>query len=117
MADDERPPAREPDVALLCGPSPDGDGVAVLRAREGRVEAGVVRQLVEGKPLGAGEIVRLRPREGAPAVCDVEVQARIEPRAPATHGPAQVATDAYRESWERIFGPAAKDNRDPRALN
>jgi hypothetical protein len=58
---------------LLCGPTADGGGVAVLRAREGRVEVGEVRPLREGKPLGDGEIVRLRPRDGEASVCDVEV--------------------------------------------
>jgi hypothetical protein len=34
-------------------------------------------------------------------------------------GPAQVATRAYRDSWERIFGGDSSDESDPsdRALN
>ena len=94
------------DVALLLGPAPSGDGTAVLRARDGRVEAGVVRELREGRPLHGGEVVRLTPREGAPAVCDVEVHARVPGSAaarPTSFGPAQVASDAYRASWERTF--------------
>jgi len=49
-------------------------------------------------------------------VCDVEVMAKVtaaDSSAPKK-GPAQVATHAYRASWERIFGPAAEDTR---ALN
>ena len=58
MSDEPGPKAD--DVALLCGPAPSGDGGAVLRVRDGRVEAGVVRDLVEGRPLTGGGIVRLQ---------------------------------------------------------
>jgi hypothetical protein len=44
-------------------------------------------------------------------VCDVEVLAKVgggEASQPAQIGPAQVATRAYRDSWDRIFGEPAK---------
>ncbi len=110
---DEEPKQPEPgfDVVMLHGKTDDGQGARVLRARPGRLEAGEVRPLREGKPLGKGEVVSLSRRQDAPALYDVKVEHKLEaPEAPAappqksTPGPAQVATRAYRESWERIFG-------------
>jgi len=94
------------DVVLLHSPTDDGSGVRVLRARHGNVEMGEVRPVTCGKPITSGEVVTLRPREGAPRVCDVEVQYEAKPAAtlPAKTGPAQVATEAYRDNWETTFG-------------
>lgn len=103
MADDPHHPLGGPDVVLLAGPTEDGEGIRVVRAREERIEAGEVRPLKEGKPLTGGEIVKLAPREGSPRLCDVEVLTKISTEARG-NGPPQVATSAYRESWERIFG-------------
>src|SRR3954463_13568016 len=104
--------AAKQDVVLLHGPTEDGEGIRVLRARhtedapgEGNaapacvLEVGEVRPLKEGKPI-AGEVVRLTPRAGAPRVCDIEVMAKVDAAARGK-GPAQVATHAYRASWER----------------
>lgn len=109
--DDEEPKQPEPgfDVVMLHGKTEDGEGARVLRARPGRVEAGEVRPLREGKPLTKGEVVSLSRREDAPALYDVKVQHVVagpegSTSQKATPGPAQVATRAYRESWERIFG-------------
>src|ERR1700733_10286059 len=68
MPDDDR----NKDVLLLHSPTEDGDGVRVVRSRRGKVEVGEVRNVAECKPL-TGELVTLKPREGAPRVCDVEV--------------------------------------------
>ncbi len=125
--DEKKPDASAPDataqdVVLLHEPTDDGHGVRVLRAREGRIEAGVVRPLEEGKPITQGEVVKLTPRPGAPALCDVEVQ--YAPQAPPPRGkPVQVATKAYRDAWDRIFdagsntAETAGDAIDPRRLN
>jgi hypothetical protein len=107
-------PARK-DAVLIQGISEDGSTLAVLRAREDRIEAGLVRAVKEGEPL-EGELVKLTPRPDAPLVCDVEVQlpaGAINARggaeqpsdlAPGTRGrPAQVATDSYRENWDAIW--------------
>jgi hypothetical protein len=109
--DDEEPKQPEPsfDVVMLHGKTEDGEGARVLRARPGRLEGGEVRPLREGKPLGKGEVVSLSRRKDAPALYDVKVEHVVgEPAAPpppkSTPGPAQVATRAYRENWERIFG-------------
>jgi hypothetical protein len=108
------------DVALLCGPTEDGGGTRILRARKGRVEAGEVRPTRDGQPLSGGELVRLRPREGVPVLCDVEVLHEPAEAPDPTGRPARVATDRYRENWDRIFGageaPKAKKSPD-RTLN
>lgn len=100
------------DVVMVHGKTADGEGASVLRARPGRIEAGEVRPLRDGQPLtGGGEVVRLAARAGTPNVYDVDVQCEV-PRgaaAPAEGaGPPQVATLAYRESWERTFGMKPK---------
>jgi len=102
------------DVVLMHSATEDGEGARVLRARAGRVEAGEVRPLREGRPLAAGgELVRLERRKDAPAFYDVhvehvlqgaEVMQKGEKGEASRSGPAQVATHAYRESWERTFG-------------
>ena len=104
-------PSDEPlDVVLLQGPTDDGKGAQVLRARGERLEVGEVRPMREGCPLSPkGEIVRLTPRREMPGLFNVQVEHAMgdppsELPAPKA-GPAQVATDAYRQSWERTFGP------------
>jgi hypothetical protein len=103
------------DVALICGVSEDGQGVEVLRKRGDRLETGTVRRLEAGKPIH-GEIVRLRPRPQAPFLCDVEVEFNPQQRGEraalaANSGPAQVATESYRQNWDAIYG------RKPSLLN
>jgi hypothetical protein len=109
-----------PDVVYLHSPTEDGDGVRVVRARQGRVEVGEVRPIAEGKPL-SGEIVTLRPREDAPRVCDVKVEYTTpQPaaaRAEGAKGPAQVATAKYRDNWDAIFGADPDKPKNPAALN
>ena len=100
------------DVVLLGPPTADGAGIHVLRARDQRIEAGELRALQEGRPF-TGEIVTLRPRESNPHVCDVTdsyaPSASAAPPAQLGHkGPAKVATNAYREGWDEIFGAKPK---------
>jgi hypothetical protein len=113
MSSDAPPPetGEAPDVVLLHSPTPDGEGVRVLRAREGRLEAGEVRPMKEGQPIQSGELVTLTPRSESPAVCDVKVQYKAptsapeKPAAALTHkGPALVNSSEYRARWEDIFG-------------
>lgn len=124
------------DVALLYAPTEDGTGARILRARNGTIETGEVRPAKEGQPFNNGELVRLKPRSGSPSVCDVEVLYRTAalpaappsvqgasesaasgpssaPQAsgPGLSGPAQVATESYRDNWDRIFGSAAARRR------
>ena len=100
------------DVVFLRGKTADGEGTSVIRMRPGQLEAGEVRPLKEGRPIqGSGQVVRLAPRPGIPHLYDVNVQYDAstakgnETPALPTGGPPQVATSAYRASWERTFGP------------
>lgn len=103
-ASDERSTSDSRDVAIVCGVSDDGQGVDIIRKRGERIEAGTVRRLEQGKPIH-GEVVRLRPREHQPMVCDVEVEVPARTAAPpTTSGPAQVATEEYRRNWDAIYG-------------
>jgi hypothetical protein len=95
---DERRAKKEDDVALLCASSPDGETLGVLRKRGDRVEAATMRRASDGQPI-QGELVRLLPRE-EPLLFDVEV---VHDGRRESDGPAQVATEAYRKGWERLF--------------
>jgi hypothetical protein len=105
-----------PDVALIHGVTPDGEGLNILRARGDRLELGAIRPLREGAPI-SGEVVTLRPRPNFPALCDVEThfkpaeQASDRQELPSSAvgqrtGPAQVATDEYRRNWDAIWNSA-----------
>jgi hypothetical protein len=117
-SDDQNKDSKDFDVVLVHGKTPDGEGACVLRARPGRLEAGEVRPLREGRPVhGGGQILQLAPRPGSylydvKAQYDVPSVGAAQPEA-AHAGPAQVATSAYRESWERTFGTPGPN----RALN
>jgi hypothetical protein len=132
----ERSKAAGRDVALLYGPTEDGKGARVVRAREGSLETGEVRPARDGQPLNHGELVRLSPRADAPCICDVEVLhaqpseqrpseeatgSTSAPQAAApvpTRGrPPQVASDDYRMNWDRIFGSPARRAKRDRSLN
>lgn len=101
-----------PDVALIHGVTPDGEGLKILRARGDRLELGAVRPLRDGAPI-TGEVVTLKPRSNFPALCDVETHFKPPeagsdrqelPAAVAQRtGPAQVATDEYRRNWDAIW--------------
>lgn len=105
------------DVVLVHGVTEDQKGLRVLRKRDERLEIGEVRPVVAGAPL-YGDLVKLRPRKDAPFLCDVETQfspdhlrrASASDSAPDSaqrrgtlHGPAQVATESYRENWDKIW--------------
>lgn len=107
--------ARRKDLALVFGPSDDGQGFNVLRRRAGSeaVEAGTLRPLREGHAI-TGEVVQLQPRPEAPFLFDCETDEELStPRAPSLVGPAQVATDEYRRGWDAIWGQRAR----PTAVN
>ena len=107
------------DTVLIHGVSDDGQALAVLRAREDRIEAGVVRPVKEGEAV-MGELVRLKPRPEFPLVCDVEVELpspvakRVAPNDKLSHGgPAQVATPRYRENWDAIWARPKRGGSEP----
>ena len=98
------PSAGKTDVVVLGPPTADGGGVHVLRARDERIETGELRNLEEGRPI-TGEVLTLAPRKDNPRICDVkDSYSAPEATAPAkAKGPAQVATQAYRDNWEEGF--------------
>ncbi len=117
-----KPKAVGQDVVLVTGPTEDGKGMNVVRAKDDTLQIGAVRPLEEGKPI-LGEVVKLKQRAESPALFDVESQ--LASQAPATDtpkraprtssherltstGPAQVATDTYRSGWDRIYKRSAK---------
>jgi hypothetical protein len=108
--------SKNEDVALVCGVSDDGHGLDIIRKREGRLEAGTVRPLEQGKPIH-GEVVRLKPRQNSPLVCDVEVDLPAPAAATrsTSQGPAQVATDQYRKNWDAIY--KARASKSDKLLN
>jgi hypothetical protein len=99
------------DVALVHRITPDG-AVHVIRRRGDRLEAGALAPLREGAPI-TGEVVSLRPRANWPVLCDVDVLYTPPAAAPPADkpaaaptrrkGPAQVATDKYRDNWDSIW--------------
>jgi hypothetical protein len=95
------------DVALVYSRSEDGKAYGIVRKRKQEIQLGTLRHLEEGKPIH-GELVRLRPRDDSPVLFDVET----DPDGAAlngagvnkpTHGPAQVATEQYRQGWDSIW--------------
>ena len=71
---------------------------------------GELRGLKEGRPI-TGEIVTLEPRKDNPRVCDVTQS--YAPKESSHKGPAKVATAAYRDGWDEVFGKTP----DKRELN
>lgn len=100
----KKDPSKDGGVALVLGATEDGETLGVLRKRGDAVEPSILKKAVEGKPI-TGELVRLSPRE-EPMLFDVDVlyDGRAEePPEDDGGGPAQVATDAYRKGWDRLF--------------
>ncbi len=125
-AEKTAPAAPAVDVALVHHVAPNG-AVHVIRRRGNQLEAGALQPLREGVPI-QGEVLSLRPRENFPLLCDVDVlytppaaAAAVTAAKPVTtdsarparrKGPAQVATDDYRDNWDSIWA-----NKKPGALN
>lgn len=90
------------DVALVIGR--DADGVRIIRRRsdEAPLEAGVIQPLREGQPI-SGEVISLKQRSDFPFAFDVTTELQA-PGAPASDGPPQVSSPAYRRGWDAIWG-------------
>lgn len=85
---------------------------APVRDSDGTI--GILRPLEEGKPITRGEAVSIGPRnedgtypmETLYKAPKVEVEAHNERVA---NGPAYVATDATRKTWDRLWGSKKND--------
>src|SRR5262245_45208450 len=101
------------DIALLHGPTEDGEGARLLRFKGGELYAGEVRPVREGQPLTDQEVVRLKPMPGQLPLCEVEVvHEGKSPDRPKGTGPAQVATESYRRNWSAVFGAPNKKAKE-----
>jgi hypothetical protein len=111
---------RQKDLALVFGPTADGEGFNVLRRRAGSaaIEAATVRPLREGRAI-TGEVVHLEQRKEAPFLFDCETDEELSTVTPASAtasarddrqfaGPPQVATDEYRRGWDAIWGSRSR---------
>lgn len=114
QVDSESTESKASDTVLIHSVSGDGETLGVLRAREDRVEAGVVRKVKDGEAI-MGELVRLKPRPEFPLLCDVDVEVpspsakSSAPPPKLSHGgPAQVATASYRANWDAIWSKSKK---------
>ena len=95
------------DLILVHGKSELG--WHVLRKKGDELSLGAMKPLEEGKPID-GEVVKLSPREEHPMLFDAETQLPA-PRA-SSKGPPQVATQAYRDGWNAIWGKKRRSKTD-----
>lgn len=115
-------PKRKKDLLLVKGPTDDGAGVHVIRARRERLELGTMRPLQDGRPID-GEVVSVNPHPEWPFLYEVETEFSTpsseasgpatadKPSAPAERpsaptraaGPPKVASEAYRRNWDAIW--------------
>ena len=98
---------RKKDLALVFGPSADGEGFNVLRQRaeSTEIEAGTLKPLRDGHAI-VGEVVRLEPRKEGPFLFDCVTDEELSTvrSAQMLAGPAQVASEDYRRGWDAIWG-------------
>jgi hypothetical protein len=96
MSDENSKPSEH--LAVLLGEQ-DG-GRQVVYEADGQVKVGLLKPLEEGKPLDSeGELVEV---ETDGFYAKMRNHGRVG-RA-TSRGPAIVNDDAYRASWERVFG-------------
>ena len=99
--EEKRSAAEKPsdDVVVIHGKTDDG-ALKVIRKKSENLYLGEMRPVEHGKPVN-GDIVRLKPREEQPMVCDVVEEISVGPR---SKGPARVANERYRKGWNSIWG-------------
>lgn len=101
---DEKPCGRG-DVVQMGPDLGDGSRPFVRHTEDHQVQAGVMRPVVEGKPLaGDGDLVQLEASE-TPGEYRATTMATIKGGQVTEHkGPAKVASPAYRDGWDALFG-------------
>jgi hypothetical protein len=90
------------DVLQMIGPEgPNGMRVSIRHTKDHQIELGVLTPQKDGRPLSPKErLLQLTP-QGAD-LYKVENEFSLS----ATYsGPAQVNSAAFRDGWDRIFGP------------
>ncbi len=101
--EDKTDPVDDHDVVLVHGRTEDGHGLRALRSRPGKLEVAEIRQVQKGKPLAAGDVVSLKPRDESPLLWDVDVQYSAGEESSAV-GPPKVTSQKYRSNWDAVFG-------------
>jgi hypothetical protein len=101
MADDhDECPGKGKDLVRLGDPG-DGRLCPFIRHRaDCSVQTGFLRKVREGEPILAGAIELGNPQGNGV----YEVLDEVPPMVRESSGPAKVATDAYRNGWDGIFG-------------
>ncbi|HEX4352751.1 MAG TPA: hypothetical protein VHZ95_07560 [Polyangiales bacterium] len=105
-----KPRAKPKDIAIVGGPTEDGQGARILRIRDGNLTAGEIRPVKEGEPITEREVVRLRPLDEERRICEVEVL-HAPPSLPKnedTPRRARVSNASYRKNWDAIFDQKRK---------
>lgn len=83
---------------IAIGPEVKGGQIVHRQREDGSCQAGVLMPLSEGRPMLPGaELVDINKRGDRYTMRTVW----------RNGGPAQVASPAYREGWDRIFGKEA----------
>jgi hypothetical protein len=93
---------------ILPGPRlPNGDTICLHHTAEHKMEVGVLVDQKEGQSL-PDDCHVVEEKEGkfklGPTIAELKGGKPPERSAATTSGPAQVANNAYRESYERTFG-------------
>ena len=90
---------------ISLGPTVGPNARLAMRESDGNVEPIVVRRMADGEPIHDGTEVAMV--ENPNCACghwqDLKPVYKREGRATES-GPAQVASDQYREGYDRIFG-------------
>lgn len=100
---------KQHDIVLIHSLTEDGAGVNAVRSRPDRLDFAELRPAKEGQDVSNVELVRLRPRDQAPFICDVDVlhnpdKAQVGPSEGSHDGPARISSDSYRKNWDLVFG-------------
>ncbi len=100
-------PSNERDLIYIGGATERGDAYQILRATRQGLEVGELRPTKEGEPV-QGELVRLTKLPQSDRLFEAEVLLPDPRDKRHGHGPPQVATEAWRNNWEAIFGSRTK---------
>jgi len=99
--DDDGCPGRGQDLMALGPETAQGLRPYLRHTADCQVKAGLIRPMREGEPMVGGGVC-LEHKEGHVYAVVHEVPSMVATM--DRSGPAQVATDDYRQGWDRIFG-------------
>jgi hypothetical protein len=85
------------DVVMPIEPLSDGGAVCFVHTKDHRISVGELHPIRSGVPV-PDEARFVECKDGRWTIHESVAEFK------GGHGPTQVATDGYRESWERTFG-------------